>query len=85
MNIEEENNAKEYYISSDINGIHTPRTNMVEINYLDMLKLMHGYAEKQVKKFNISGVGSTLCEHEPVDLNINPILSKCGTCGEMKH
>lgn len=52
MNIEEENKAKEFYIKSDINAIHTLRTNMVEINYLDMLKLMHSYSTEVVKKMN---------------------------------
>ena len=56
MNIDEENKAKEFYIKSAINGIHTPRTNMVEINYLDMLKLMHSYSEEVVKNLSISGV-----------------------------
>jgi len=49
MNIEEQERAEKFYIASDIDGTHTPRTNMVEINYLDMVKLMHRYAEQQVK------------------------------------
>jgi len=56
MNIEEENKAKQFYIESDVNGIHTPKTNMVEINYLDMLKLMHSYAESKVENLSLSGV-----------------------------
>tara|TARA_R110000772_G_scaffold94923_1_gene193154 strand:+ start:367 stop:567 length:201 start_codon:yes stop_codon:yes gene_type:complete len=56
MNIDEENKAKEFYIKSAINGIHTPRTNMVEINYLDMLKLMHSYSQEVVKNLSISDV-----------------------------
>ena len=56
MNIDEENKVKEFYIKSDINGIHTPRTNMVEINYLDMLKLMHSYAQEQVKNLGLFSV-----------------------------
>jgi len=31
MNIEEQKKAEQFYIESDINGVHTPRTNMVEI------------------------------------------------------
>ena len=59
MNIDEENKAKEFYIKSAINGIHTPRTNMVEINYLDMLKLMHSYSQEVVKNLSISGVSGS--------------------------
>ena len=49
MNTEEENKAKQYYINSHIEGIHNQNT--VEINYLDMLKLMVGFAKenKQVQ------------------------------------
>ena len=51
MIIEEENKAKEYYISSDINGIHTPSRNVVELNQLDLYKLMHGYAQQVLENF----------------------------------
>lgn len=49
MNIEDQKKAEQFYIYSDIDGIHTPKTNTVEINYLDMVKLMHEYAQEQVK------------------------------------
>ncbi len=81
MNIEEENKAKEFYIKSAINGIHTPRTNMVEINYLDMLKLMHSYSEEVVKNLSISGVvgrSEQLCE----GLHSTDFNGKCFKCGE---
>ncbi|MBE9489003.1 MAG: hypothetical protein IMY67_01795 [Bacteroidetes bacterium] len=52
MNIEEQKQAEQFYIESDINGIHTQRTNMVEVNYLDLAKLMHSYAEKKVKEID---------------------------------
>jgi hypothetical protein len=70
MNIEEENKAKEYYISSDINGIHTPRTNMVELNQLDLYKLMHGFAQEEVKKLKLCGVSrSAKVEDKQTPLN----------------
>jgi len=50
MEIEDEKRAKAYYISSDIEGIHTPRTNTVELNQLDLYKLMHGYAKSLLPK-----------------------------------
>lgn len=53
MNIEEENKAKQYYINSNIEGIHYQNKNTVEINYLDMLKLMVGFAN-EVKKVKCS-------------------------------
>tara|TARA_R100001244_G_scaffold130818_1_gene103326 strand:+ start:574 stop:828 length:255 start_codon:yes stop_codon:yes gene_type:complete len=70
MNIDEENKAKEFYIKSAIDGTHTLRTNMVELNYLDMLKLMHSYAKEQVENlglFSVSG-SSFDCDHGFVDI-----------------
>ena len=40
MNIEEQNKAREFYFDSDIDGLHCTITNTVELNYLDLLKLM---------------------------------------------
>jgi hypothetical protein len=59
MGIEEQRKAEQFYLESDVNGIHTPYTNMVQINYLDMVKLMHGYAQEQVKKLTIPVVSVT--------------------------
>lgn len=56
MNIEDQKRAEKFYIESDINGIHTPSKNTVEINYLDMVKLMHEYAQQQLKNFNLQYV-----------------------------
>jgi hypothetical protein len=69
MNIEEENKVKQFYIESNVNGVHTQRTNIIELNYLDMLKLMHSYAESKVKNLSLcSVVKSSYCyavnEHE---------------------
>ena len=47
MNIDEENKAKQFYIESGFIGVHTAKTASVEINYLDMLKLMHYYSLTQ--------------------------------------
>jgi hypothetical protein len=48
MNIEEQNKAREFYFDSDIDGLHCTITNTVELNYLDLLKLMTEYAHHQV-------------------------------------
>ena len=49
MDIEKEELAKKFYLESDIEGIHFTETNEVRLNYLDLLKLMNGFAEQQVK------------------------------------
>jgi hypothetical protein len=63
MNIDEENKAREFYIKSTIKGTHTP-PNMVELNYLDLLKLMHSYAQEQIKNLGLFSVSSSLPSDE---------------------
>jgi hypothetical protein len=63
MNIDEENKAREFYIKSTIKGTHTP-PNMVELNYLDLLKLMHSYAQEQVKNLGLFSVSGSLPSDE---------------------
>jgi len=77
MNIDEENKAKEFYIKSDVNGIHTPRTNMVEINYLDMLKLMHSYSQEVVKNLSISGINNTEGKLQAVEDLVEFVRNNC--------
>jgi hypothetical protein len=60
MNIEEENKAKEFYLKSDVEGIHQATTGTVEINYLDMLKLMHSYALNQRESLPIDIVSNAV-------------------------
>jgi hypothetical protein len=56
MNIEEENKAEEFYLNSDIEGTHCTRTNTVVLNYLDLKKLMHNYAQIQGQTLPIDSV-----------------------------
>lgn len=83
MNVEEETRAKEFYIKSPINGIHTQRTNMVEINYLDMLKLMHSYSKFVVDNPAPSSVNNNdICpewiHEERVKMNDDIYCAICG-------
>jgi hypothetical protein len=52
MNIEQENEAKKFYLESKTEGIHFQETNEIRINYLDMLKLMVEFAKHNVNKIN---------------------------------
>ena len=67
MNIEEEEKAKKFYIESDIEGIHTQKTNTVELNYLDLLKLMHNYSLRQGQSLPIDSVSQRSEQLKTVD------------------
>ena len=56
MNIEEENKTEEFYLNSNIEGEYCTRNNTVKLNYLDLRKLMHSYAESEVKKLALTNV-----------------------------
>lgn len=63
MNIEEEKKAREFYLDSDIQGLHTIPTNTVELNYLDLLKLMHNYAQSKGEILPIDSVSNCSCKY----------------------
>jgi hypothetical protein len=42
--------AKKYYLESDIEGIYIESEKVVSLKYLDLLKLMDGYAKECLKK-----------------------------------
>ena len=48
MNQEQENAAEDFYQKSIVNGEHTNKGN-IKLNYVDMLKLIHYYAEKKTR------------------------------------
>jgi len=53
MNIEQQKRAEKFYVESNIEGIHSPKTNKVELNYLDLTKLMHNYSLHKENSCNL--------------------------------
>lgn len=63
MNRKEENRAKEFYIGSVFEGIHTESTDRVEMNYYCMIDLMHSYAVEQNKTPDTKGLEQLLINY----------------------
>jgi hypothetical protein len=80
MDIKQEELAKKFYLESDIEGIHFSETNEVRLNYLDLLKLMNGFAEQQVKNNIILDDVSCSCEYCVNSVTAN--MYSCSNCSE---
>ena len=78
MNLEEENKARDFYIDSDIQGLHITKANTVELNYLDLLKLMHNYAQKLGQELPSLEKYCTCCEH----ITKHRIIEACLLCDD---
>ena len=82
MDIKKEELAKKFYLDSDIEGLHDTGKNTVELNYLDLLKLMNLYTDTLVKN---NGVLDAVikCDHRFYRIDAKRI--QCIKCEQIEH